>query len=134
MQALFLRLGQRFGPLWVLEADIQGFFDNLNHQWMLQNIPVDPHVLKEWLKAGILESGQFEPSEAGVPQGGPISPIIANICLDGLEKCVLDSVKNTKQKNWAPKVTTVRYADDFVITGASPRLLKNRVKPAVEKF
>jgi RNA-directed DNA polymerase len=74
MQALFLRLGQRFGPLWVLEADIQGFFDNLNHQWMLQNIPVDPHVLKEWLKTGILESGQFEQSEAGVPQGGPISP------------------------------------------------------------
>jgi RNA-directed DNA polymerase len=61
-------------------------------------------------------------------------PIIAKISLDGLEKCVLDSVKNTKQKNWASKVTTVRYADDFVITGASPRLLKNRVKPAVEKF
>jgi RNA-directed DNA polymerase len=90
--------------------------------------------LKEWLKAGILDKGTFEPSLAGVPQGGPISPIIANMCLDGLEKTVLEATKATKEKNWAPKVTTVRYADDFVITGATPRLLIYRIKPAVEKF
>lgn len=57
MQALYLRLGQRYGPHWVLEADIQGFFDNLNHEWMLQHIPLDSHVLNEWLKAGILDKG-----------------------------------------------------------------------------
>jgi RNA-directed DNA polymerase len=67
----------------VLEADIQGFFDNLNHQWILEHIPMDPHVLKEWLKAGIFEKGNLVDSESGVPQGGPISPIIANMCLDG---------------------------------------------------
>lgn len=133
-QALYLRLGQKYGPLWVLEADIQGFYDNLNHQWMLEHIPIDTYVLHEWLKAGILEKGQFVDSESGVPQGGPISPVIANMCLDGLEQCVLDAVKQTKDKNWAPKVTTVRYADDFVITGATPRLQKYKVKPAVEKF
>lgn len=79
-QALYLRLVQKHSPNWVLEADIKGFFDTINHQWILQNIPIRNDVLDQWLKAGILEKGQFEHSEAGVPQGGPISPIIANMC------------------------------------------------------
>lgn len=56
------------------------------------------------------------------------------MCLDGLEQCVLDSVSVHKEKNWAPKVTTVRYADDFVITGATPRQQEYRIKPAVAEF
>lgn len=95
---------------------------------------MDKHVLREWLKAKILDTGQFHPNDSGVPQGGPISPILANMCLDGLEACVLKSVFQTREKNWSPKVTTVRYADDFVITGATPRLLLKRIKPAVTEF
>jgi len=122
MQALYLRLAHRAGPHWVLEADIKGFFDNINHEWILENIPIDKRTLNEWLKAGVLEMDSFQESETGVPQGGPISPIIANICLDGLEATVKEAVSKTHTKGWAPKVTTVRYADDFVITGATPRL------------
>lgn len=133
MQALYLRLGQRYGPLWVLEADIQGFFDNVNHDWVLKHIPRCKRTLNEWLKAGVLDTTGFHETEMGVPQGGPISPIIANRVLDGLEKRVLGSLQ-TKDKKWSTKVTIVRYADDFVVTGASPRLLEYQVKPAIVEF
>lgn len=134
MQALFLRQGQRYGPFYVLERDIEGFFDNLNHEWMLKHLPMNDQILKRWLKAGIVEKGNFQRTEAGVPQGGPISPILANMCLDGQEQCVLEAIVEKKCKTWSPKVTTVRYADDFVITGATKRQLVFRIKPAVQKF
>lgn len=132
-QTLYLRQVQKYSPDWVLEADIKGFYDNLNHKWMLQHIPLPSNVQNQWQKAGILEKGEFAPSEAGVPQGGPISPIIANMCQDGLEKHIQEATSE-HDKKWAPKVTTVRYADDFVVTGATPRLLIYRVKPAIEEF
>ena len=82
-----------------------------------------------------MESGQLSPTEAGTPQGGIISPVLANMALDGLEK-VLESrfgQRNTKA-SYKTKVNYVRYADDFVITGISKELLVNEVKPVVEAF
>jgi RNA-directed DNA polymerase len=70
----------------VLEGDIKGCFDNISHDWMLQHIPRDVAVLQKWLSAGYIEKRTLFPTEAGTPQGGIISPTLANLVLDGLEK------------------------------------------------
>jgi len=120
--------------MWVLETDIKGFFDHMNHDWLLKNIPMDKHVLREWLKAGVLEAGNLTETTEGVPQGGPISRIIANMCLDGLEPHIKNIIKETHDPKWAPKMTIVRYADDVVVTGTTPRLLMFKIKPAIEQY
>lgn len=82
-----------------------------------------------------MESGSLHATETGTPQGGIISPVLANMALDGLE-AVLEShfgMKNTKAA-YKTKVNYVRYADDFIITGISQELLEDKVKPLVEAF
>jgi RNA-directed DNA polymerase len=115
-------------PKWILEGDIKGCFDNINHDWMLDSIPTHRNKLKSWLKSGYMEKGVFNPTENGTPQGGIISPTLANIALDGLEKLLKERFKRQQ------KVHMVRYADDFIITGESKELLENEVKPLVAGF
>jgi RNA-directed DNA polymerase len=81
-------LCQRKSAVWILEADIKGCFDNISHQWILQHIPLNKKVLNQWLKAGYMERRHWFPTERGTPQGGIISPIIANMVLDGLEEVI----------------------------------------------
>ena len=82
----FLRCAQEQRAEWVLEGDIRGCFDNISHEWMLSHIPTDKEVLSKWLKAGFMENRTLFPTEAGTPQGGIISPTLANLTLDGLER------------------------------------------------
>jgi RNA-directed DNA polymerase len=94
-------------------------------------------VLQKWLKAGCVENRNRFPTEAGTPQGGIISPTLANLTLDGLEKLLADHFPKQKWsdgKRWTPKVNLVRYADDFIITGDSRELLEQEVRPLVEQF
>lgn len=135
IEQCFVNLSRKSSAEWVLEGDIKGCFDNINHEWLIANIPMDKAILKKWLKAGYMESGRLNPTEAGTPQGGIISPVLANMALDGLEE-VLHShfgKKNTKA-SYKTKVNFVRYADDFIITGISKELLVDEVKPIVEAF
>lgn len=135
MEQCFVNLSRKHSAEWVLEGDIKGCFDNISHDWLMANVPLDKRVLGKWLKAGYLESGSLYPTEAGTPQGGIISPVLANMALDGLE-AVLEShfgKKNTKA-SYKTKVNYVRYADDFIITGISKELLEDEVKPLVEAF
>lgn len=101
---------------WVAEADITKFFDNVDHDLLMEAVNEgisDGSVLKlirQFLKAGVmLQGGEEEPSELGTPQGGPLSPLLANIYLDALDKALE-----------AAGIGFVRYADDFVIF-AKPR-------------
>jgi RNA-directed DNA polymerase len=132
----FLVLSQEGHAPWVLEGDIRGCFDNISHEWMLQNISMDREVLRKWLKAGYVENRILFPTKAGTPQGGIISPTLANLTLDGLEGLLKATLRPrmVKGKTTFPKVHLVRYADDFIITGSSKELLENEVKPVVEKF
>ncbi|AFZ54844.1 reverse transcriptase domain-containing protein [Cyanobacterium aponinum] len=102
---------------WVLDADIKGFFDNIAHESILNMIDSHPkkELIKGWLKAGFIDSGVHNLTETGTPQGGVISPLLANIGLHGLEKHI-------KQCN--PKLGIIRYADDFVVTAKDKESLE----------
>lgn len=118
---------------WVLEGDIKGCFDNISHDWLVANVCMDKGILRKWLKAGFIETGRLFPTTAGTPQGGIISPVLANIALDGLQR-ELETLPMTRRALQAAKINLVRYADDFVITSSSRELLESTVKPLVEKF
>jgi len=103
---------------WVLDADIRGFFDTIDHECLVEFIErriADRRVIrhvKKWLKAGVMEKGQWRESEMGTPQGGSISPLLANIYLH----YVLDTWTTVWRKESATgEVIIVRYADDFVV-------------------
>lgn len=130
----FNALAKRSSAQWVLEGDIRGCFDNISHDWMLTNIPMDRVVLGRWLRAGYVDQGALVATEAGTPQGGIISPLLANLTLDGLEDAVEASIGNSPRQRQASKVHVIRYADDFIVTGASSDVLHSRVRPAIETF
>ncbi|MCP4265348.1 MAG: group II intron reverse transcriptase/maturase [Candidatus Brocadiaceae bacterium] len=126
-------LSTRNSAQWILEADIKACFDKISHEWILQNIPVNKRVLKQWLRSGYIDKKRWFPTEEGTPQGGVISPIIANMVLDGLERTINLHAKHTPNKN-PHKINFVRYADDFVVTGNDSEYLEKEVKPLISKF
>jgi len=114
---------------WILEADIKACFDTISHEWLMNNVTLEKKMLKQWLEAGYFDKQTLFPTAEGTPQGGIISPILANLALDGLEQ-ELKSIKLSRPK----KIHLIRYADDFVVTAASKEVLENEVKPVVERF
>jgi len=130
----FMALARRDAAPWVLEGDIRGCFDNISHEWLLRNIPMGKTVLRRWLEAGYVEDGTLFATNAGTPQGGIISPVLANMVLDGLTEAIQACVAPTKTARRPFKVHVIRYADDFVVTGATKELLEQQVLPAVMKF
>ena len=130
-------LSRATSPAWILEGDIKSCFDRISHEWMLANIPTDTEVLGKWLRAGYVEKGAWFPTTEGTPQGGIISPAAANMTLDGLERLLWEHFPVKRKRSGAAtvdKVNLVRYADDFIITGASRELLESEVRPMVERF
>lgn len=131
----YMLLRKKGSPQWILEADIKGCFDHIDHQWLVDNVPMDKVVLRKWLKAGVVDMGKLWETTEGTPQGGIISPTLSNIALDGLESLLAEHFgAKASKKHRKHKVGLVRYADDFIITGTSKELLENEVKPLVEKF
>jgi RNA-directed DNA polymerase len=124
----FIVLATRHSPQWILEGDIKACFDRISHSWLKTHIPMDQQVLRKWLAAGYIEEATLYPTAAGTPQGGIASPTLANMTLDGLETVALNAAPKGQ------KVHVVKYADDFIITGASKELLEEKVKPAVAAF
>jgi RNA-directed DNA polymerase len=135
MSQIFVAMSQKGSAHWVLEADIKGC-DWINHDWLVANVPMDRGILRKWLKAGLIYKGQLQATEAGTPQGGIISPTLANVTLNGLERELIAHLgaKFGIAKAKKLKVNVVRYADDFVITGDSRELLEHEVRPWVEAF
>jgi RNA-directed DNA polymerase len=96
---------------YVLDADIQGCFDHIDQTVLLNKLSTYPAMrrsIRAWLKAGVLEGCDFSPSNEGTPQGGVVSPLLANIALTGLEETLLKAY--TRQEG---KPALIRYADDF---------------------
>ena len=134
IEQCFVALSRQGSPPWILEGDIRACFDGISHEWLLSHIPMDRGMLHKWLKAGFMDKHVLYPTEAGVPQGGIASPVIANLALDGLERLLRDHYPSTTKRGRQAKVHCVRYADDFIITGCSSELLAHEVKPLVEQF
>jgi RNA-directed DNA polymerase len=148
---------------YVFDCAIKGFFDNINHEWIINNLPFKPYIkslFEQWLKAGIISKGEFSETFSGTPQGGIISPLLVNFTLNGLEKVVLESINPPPVRN-APSyereaksvthrnsvkakegkynlinllVSIVRYADDFIILARSRHIIINYIKPSVVEF
>ncbi len=121
------------GGYYVLDADIAKCFDRINHDYLLSKIHCPSSLkrdLKAWLKAGVLDNGVFEDTEAGTPQGGVISPLLANIALDGMVRFI--KTMYPKKKN-VVQATIIRYADDFVVISPSLEIIE-QCKTAISEW
>lgn len=123
---LFNCLSKRTSATYILEGDIKGFFDNISHEWLLRNIPMDKKILKEFLESGYLFEGAYHDTLTGTPQGGLISPTLANMALDGMETLLKSRFKGKK-------IHLTRYADDWVVTTESKEIAEE-VKSVLETF
>jgi RNA-directed DNA polymerase len=135
------------GDEWILDADIKGAFDHISHQYILEAIGDIPgkELIKQWLKAGYVEANKFFPTSEGTPQGGIISPLLANIALNGLEEVISKHLKLTKvkskeykgkiyyQNRYYPKFGYIRYADDFLITAQTKEDLES-ILPEIKEW
>ena len=114
-------------PQYVLDADISKCFDRIDHDYLLSKLDcpkVYKQLVRQWLEAEIMDNGVFEETEAGTPQGGVISPLLANIALHGMIDQVVESftksatINGKEERSYRPKI--VRYADDFVVLANTP--------------
>src|SRR5580704_13977289 len=138
MAQCFIMLAPAPNTQWILEADIRDCFGQISHDWLLAHVPMDRTILRKWLKSGYMDKHVFHETTEGTPQGGIISPALANCALDGLERLLREKFPQMKRlKSLGGKTASVnfiRYADDFVISGRTKELLEGEVKPLVEHF
>lgn len=132
---------------WVLDADIKGAFDQINQEYLLQAIGLVPGrvLIKQWLKAGYVECNRWHPTPSGTPQGGVISPLLANIALDGIEQLLNQFTRTCtytasptakhqrKQTVKRKRYGYIRYADDFLVTARSKEDIE-AIVPHLEQF
>lgn len=129
IEQCFNTLSRKISATWILEGDIKDCFSRINHDWLLENIPMDKVILRKFLKAGFVENGEEHPTTQGVGQGGIISPTLAVMALSGLE-C---KFVNAKQKNWnKDKTNLIFYADDFIVTAKSESIIHEKVMPIMQ--
>ena len=133
LEQCYKALRMKTSAVWVLEGDIKSCFDRISHDWLLAHVPMNKAILAKWLKAGYVEKNTLLPTDAGTPQGGICSPVLANLALDGLEAALKAAFPKTR-RGPAPLINLVRYADDFVITGRTKEMLVERVAPFVQTF
>jgi RNA-directed DNA polymerase len=126
IEAIFIII--HYKPKYVLDADISKCFDRINHERLLNKLNTFPTFRKQiraWLKAGVMEGKEFSPTSEGTPQGGVISPLLANVALHGMEN-EIKAIAHTfdmkrpdgtqlAQRDKRKSISIIRYADDFVI-------------------
>lgn len=141
------RLNANGGHTWVLDADIKGAFDNICHEFILTALGTTPGRgwVKTWLQAGYVEAAIFHATETGTPQGGVVSPLLANIALDGLEQLLAsyttfreyrsrtDQAAGPVRRKRVQMYGFVRYADDLIITAETKEALE-AILPEVETW
>jgi RNA-directed DNA polymerase len=123
MEQCFRCLCMRTSSQWILDADIKGAFDNINHYSLLMKLKTFKKPVEKWLKAGYVELKTYYETEAGTPQGGVISPLLCNVALHGMEKAF---EKDTG-------INVIRYADDFIVTAKSKEQIENYVIPKLKQ-
>lgn len=147
LEQSWIRL-QKGKDKWILDAKIKGSFDNISHEYILKAIGEIPgrELIKQWLKAGYVEAEVFQKTERETPQGGIISPLLANIAFDGMERLLAEykTVKTYQcikqatgeeytNKKKSDKYGFIRYADNFIITAEREEDIK-AIIPTIEKL
>ena len=130
IEQCFKMLAKRTSATWILEGDIRACFDQISHEWLLENIPMNKTVLRKFLKAGFMEDGKLHATDIGTPQGGIVSPTLAVLALSGLETKLVSTRKRQRDQD---KIHMIAYADDFIVTAASEEILKEKVIPTLVK-
>jgi len=137
MEPCAIGLSNSTRPQWILEGDIKSCFDTISHDGLLTHIPMDKTILSTWLKAGYMDKSALYATEDGTPQGGIISPVLANMALDGLERILRKKYPHSGRRALQGKKkqgNLIRYADDFLITGLSKEVLEDDITPLVTDF
>jgi RNA-directed DNA polymerase len=140
IEQLHSTLNKPGGSDWILDADLKGCFDNIAHEPLLAHIPVFTTTIRRWLKAGVVELGHYTETDSGTPQGGIISPLLANIALDGMERLFGGEtqqgqpVRPSNKRGWKKGISLIRYADDFVVTAPSKQVIEQEVLPRLNHF
>ena len=119
MQKIYQNTHSGCRKQWVVDADIKGCFDNIDHGRLLEALDMFParREVQAWLKAGYMEEGVWQPTDTGTPQGGVISPLLANVALHGLDEALGVRYYRTREgylRAYSNRAW-VRYADDFVV-------------------
>ena len=136
VEAVFLGISKK--PKWVLDADISKCFDRINHKYLIEKCNTFPKMQKQiraWLKAGILDGEEFVFPEMGTPQGGILSPLLANIALHGLRDRLdkhINSLGGHRPNN-RQSLTFARYADDFILMYPNRKILED-LTDVVQQF
>ncbi|WP_335567776.1 group II intron reverse transcriptase/maturase [Neobacillus vireti] len=139
MSNIFNLLSYKRAGTWILEGDIKGCFDNIQHNWLLDNIPMDKKILNKFLKAGFIFDKKLFPTDSGAPQGGIISPTLANMTLDGMEMAIAEKYwmnskgKIDKKHKNHKKINIIRYADDFIVSAVDKETLIE-IQSIIESF
>jgi RNA-directed DNA polymerase len=146
IKAIFLAINQK--NAYVLDADIKGCFDNIDHIALLKKLNTFPklrRVIKKWLRSGVMEGNVFHKTKSGTPQGGVISPLLANIALCGLEYGVKEAIysdlfQHVKKRAYPvcrrdamDSMRIVFYADDFVVIHESEEIIQ-KARGVVEEW
>ena len=140
IEAIYRSLSQKGSSRWVLDGDIAKCFDRIDHAALLGRLPGFTMTIRRWLKAGVVELGALKAATMGTPQGGIISPLLANIALDGMER--LFGAERSDGRQIVPSlrkgsdrgINLIRYADDFVVTAPTREALENEVVPRLTAF
>ena len=106
-------------PEWVFIGDIRKCFENINHDWIKRHIPLNEYMLEQFLSAGYIYSGELFPTDVGVGIGCTLSPIIANMVLDGLQKYIHIRLYNSEDEIDYSNGNMIRYADDIIVAARS---------------
>ena len=139
MSHIFNLMAKDSAPKWILEGDIKGCFDNISHKYLHENIHMDKTILRKFLKAGFVFEKELFLTDAGTPQGGPISPTLANATLDGMEKVLAQAFwvnskgKIDKKHKNIGYINLIRYADDFIIT-AKNKEIAGKAQEVIKQF
>jgi len=137
--AIHTTMSRKDSSPWVLDADISGCFDNLDHSPLLAKLPVFTATLHRWLKAGVVELGSLMPTDTGTPQGG-VGRSLLLVALDGMERLFDAEYADGRPKAPAFRrghnkgIAVIRYADDVVITAPTREVLETYARPRLEKF
>lgn len=119
-------------PAWLLRGDVKSCYDSISHRWLLEHVPMDRKVLREFIKAGAVFNGELYPVDRGISLGASLSPILGNLVLDGLQEYLYQELYGDGERDYA-NGNLIRFADDFIITARS-RSYAEKMRGIVERF